>query len=192
MLPVALTWIKVISVRTGFAWRLTLGPTRAIWRISVSEIQNEELLKAYQEVRTDLLSLCDELESIADSLPSRVDRQVCLQLARAIQPLMNRAHDLEENQLFPQLARHTHLTLRAEDALATLSHDHDTDAYLSEELSEALLELGRGDSDREPEAVGYLLRGFFEGLRRHIAIEGQIVAMLRSPSPDAEPRGAIN
>lgn len=50
------------------------------------------------------MGLCDPLEGIADSLPSRLDRQQCLRLARMIGPLINQAHAAEETLLFSHLA----------------------------------------------------------------------------------------
>ena len=41
-------------------------------------------------------------------------------------------------------------------------------------------ELGKGKSPGNPEATGYMLRGFFEALRRHIAFErDHLLAVLR-------------
>ena len=31
----------------------------------------------------------------------------------------------------------------------------------------------KGENSRNPETIGYMLRGFFEGIRRHIAFVGE-------------------
>ena len=42
---------------------------------------------------------------------------------------------------------------------------------VAESFSEALLAYGHGRQIENPEAFGYMLRAFFESLRRHIAFE---------------------
>ncbi len=145
------------------------------------ESDREAILSAYNSVRADQLALCDALESVADSLPSSIDRQTCLQLARAIKPLMARAHDIEEKQLFPEIRRQSQFHVSSDTVLEAFLQDHASDLYYSDEVSEALMALGRGQPSPSLEATGYLLRGFFDGLRRHIAYEGRLVALLRQP-----------
>ncbi len=116
------------------------------------------------------LALCGELEAIADSLPANIDRQQCLLAAARLEPLIRNVHHYEENTLFPWLRRRN----AADDDLARTLHrltsEHCEDACFAEELTEALLILGSGGG-ANMDAVGYMLRGFFEGLRRHIAFE---------------------
>lgn len=142
----------------------------------------EAILSAYDSVRADQLALCDALEAVADSLPSRIDRQTCLQLARAIKPLMARAHEIEEQQVFPEIRRQAYLQVSGDTVLTAFMQDHAADLYYTDEVSEALMALGSGNASPSLEATGYLLRGFFDGLRRHIVHEGQLVALLRAES----------
>lgn len=122
--------------------------------------------------------LCDELEAIADSLPSNADRQRCLHLARAICPIVASSHDVEEKLLFQALEP---LANRVADLPATLERlrfEHHCDLCLAEELHDALLAFGRGEDLMTSDAVGFMLRAFFESVRRHVAFEQEILVPL--------------
>ena len=129
------------------------------------------------------LTLCTALEEIADSLPANINRQKCIYAAKSLIPLINGIHRYEEDTLFPLLEQ-----ARADDstrveAIARLKFEHVEDECFAEELTDTLNRLGRGDATVNAEAAGYMLRGFFESLRRHIAFEQQF--MLRDISSAA-------
>ncbi|MDQ0453867.1 hemerythrin domain-containing protein [Rhizobium paknamense] len=126
----------------------------------------EWLARAHDEQ----LALCRELEEIADSLPANVNRQKCIYAAKALGPLIQGAHHYEETVLFAGLERSNGGNQTLQDTLNRLKFEHCEDECFAEELTDALLKLGSGDQVNV-EAVGYMLRGFFEGLRRHIAFE---------------------
>jgi hemerythrin-like domain-containing protein len=88
-----------------------------------------------------------------------------------------RAQKTEEEMLFPAL-RDSGMP-EIESALSNLQMDHTGDICFAEELSEVLLAIGKGSPLHDAEATGYMLRGFFESLRRHIAFEEQLAAGLR-------------
>ena len=119
------------------------------------------------------LRLCDALEEIADSLPDKINRQKCIYAAKALGPLVRGVHRYEETVLFPALLAAEKGAALAE-TIARLKFEHCEDECFSEELSETLLSLGRGDPVNA-EAAGYMLRGFFEAMRRHIAFERQFI-----------------
>jgi len=125
-------------------------------------------LPAHLRQTTDRqLTLCDDLEAVADSLPSRTDRQFCLHLARQIGRVLKEAHDAEEMFLFPLIE-----TLdQGDDLIATLRLEHAEDECFGEEVQHELLQLGKGLPVMPPEAIGYMLRGFFGGIRRHLRRE---------------------
>lgn len=135
------------------------------------------------------LLLCDRLEAIADSLPDRVDRQACLHLARAIHPLVAGAHTMEEDLLFPALAARWGKVPGMMQTIERLKFEHFEDMGFAEELCDALMAIGQGDARLPPEALGYMLRGFFEGLRRHIAFEQDMLLPLLSLTRSAAPAG---
>jgi len=116
------------------------------------------------------LALCSELEEIADSLPSNINRQKCIYAAKALGPLIKGAHHYEETVLFPQLRSSESAPEHLAETLERLKFEHFEDECFAEELTDALLKLGSGDKVNM-EAVGYMLRGFFESIRRHIAFE---------------------
>jgi hemerythrin-like domain-containing protein len=119
---------------------------------------------------TEQLALCRELEEIADSLPASINRQKCIYAAKALGPLIKGIHHYEETVLFPQLQSNPDATEALGPTLERLKFEHCEDECFAEELTDALLKLGSGEQVNM-EAVGYMLRGFFEGIRRHIAFE---------------------
>lgn len=131
---------------------------------------SDDPLLVISMVQDEKLSLCNELEQIADSLPSNINRQKCLYAAKVLCPLIRRAHQAEESLLFPRVVSLQPGANPLMAALDRLKYEHLEDECYAEELTEALLRLGSGEPVNT-EAVGYMLRGFFEGLRRHIAFE---------------------
>jgi len=123
-------------------------------------------------------ALCDALETIADSLPDKVDRQACLHAARTLPGLVGKAHRVEEESLFTALETQPVRDFDVRRTLARLRLEHVGDACFAEELAEVLFAYGAGQAQQEPEATGYMLRAFFEALRRHIAIEEELAAIL--------------
>ena len=126
----------------------------------------------------DQLALCRSLEAIADSLPTDIDRAACINAARALGPLISRAHDLEEAQIFPAIERRRAAAIDLTRTIERLKYEHMEVVCFSEELHDALMAYGRGEPRPTPDAFGYMLRGFFEGLRRHIAFEQEIIVPL--------------
>lgn len=120
------------------------------------------------------LQLCDALEKIADSLPW-VDRLKCLSTANAIVPLLRSIHQYEERIIFPAYevaAAGSNANLASTRRLRA---EHVEDECFAGEVTEILLAIGRGETVKNVEAVGFMLRGFFESVRRHIAFEREHV-----------------
>lgn len=120
------------------------------------------------------LALCDSLEAIADSLPDRLDKQECLHMSRLIGPLLKQAHTAEEQVLFPEVAA----ALGDPGVIESLRLEHIEDECFAEEVQYELLLIGQGRPVLAPEATGYMLRGFFEGIRRHIRHEQDLLSRL--------------
>lgn len=123
------------------------------------------LLRAHREH----LALCQELEEIADSLPFSVNRQKCIYAAKALGPSIRDIQHYEEAVLFPWLKQRS-ADPAFDNTLERLKFEHFEDSCFAEELTDTLLKLGAGVSVNT-EAVGYMLRGYFETVRRHIAFE---------------------
>lgn len=124
-----------------------------------------------KSIQGEQLDLCRELEEIADSLPAEVNRQKCIYAAKALGPLTMGAHRFEEEILFPWIETQAGGQMEITATLERLKFEHFEDECFIEELIDALLRLGAADVTVNPEAVGYMLRGFFVSMRRHIAFE---------------------
>ncbi len=121
------------------------------------------------------IELCDELEQLADRLPE-LDPQRCLHVANAIGPLITEAHQLEETLLFPLL-----LARLAEGPalVESIKIDHLEDECFADEVADHLCLLGSGATGLQSEATGYMLRAFFEGVRRRIRHERALLGPSR-------------
>ncbi|MDB2384179.1 hemerythrin domain-containing protein [bacterium] len=135
----------------------------------------------FDQICTEQLALCDALEDIADSLPHDVDSQKSLSLSRALYAQMERAHQFEEEELFPLLAGALGADADSKESFRRLRFEHLQDACFAEEISEALREFAVGENSLSPDALGYLLRGFFVGVRRHVEVERDLVALALRP-----------
>lgn len=63
-------------------------------------------------------------------------------------------------------------------ALERLRFEHYADLCFAEEIHDGLLAFGRGEDLMTADAIGYMLRGFFESVRRHVAFEKEILVPL--------------
>ena len=148
---------------TGIARLLSDRPTDAV---------SLDWLKRAHDAQ---LALCTALEEIADSLPANINRQKCIYAAKALIPLINGIHRYEEEALFPMLEVKGSGDGEMAEAIARLKFEHVEDECFAEELTDTLGRLGIGDGTVNAEAAGYMLRGFFESIRRHIAFEQQFM-----------------
>lgn len=152
--------------------------------LSAALNDNQRTIAWLRRAHGEQLALCNELEEIADSLPSSVNREKCLYAAKMLGPLVQSIHEYEEAVLFPWIESQRGPQLH--ETIERLKFEHCEDECFAEELTDALLKLGTGDAVNM-EAVGYMLRGFFEGMRRHIAFERD--CLLTQLPPDATPNG---
>lgn len=95
--------------------------------------------------------------------------------AKSLMPLVNGIHRYEEEAVFPLLERKASGDRELIDSIARLKFEHVEDECFAEELTDTLNRLGSGDDTVNAEAAGYMLRGFFESIRRHIAFEQQFM-----------------
>lgn len=132
--------------------------------------------------------LCDQLENVADTLPARAEIQTLLHLARVICPIVNRAHSFEETVLFPAVLKIEGRAHPLSGTLERLRFEHLEDESFAAELAEALLSFALDDRKISAETLAYMLRGFFEGVRRHIAFEKEHILPLVSHAAAAPAR----
>lgn len=135
----------------------------------------ETTVTIVEVAHAEMLRLCSLLEEVADSLPANIDSRRCLMLAEELEPLVRGVHRFEEEVLFPAYARILDAQERGHDSLDRLLAEHAEDECFAGEVAEALMLLGRQGTVDNPEAMGFMLRAFFEGQRRHIAFEREHV-----------------
>jgi hemerythrin-like domain-containing protein len=125
----------------------------------------------WKEAHRLQLALCDDLEAIADSLPASIVNQECLFAAKSLTRLIRDVHAFEEQTLFPSLRQIFHASDEFAAAVDRLTFEHLADECYADDIAEKLSYVGAGGRDVNMEALGYMLRGFFESLRRHVAFE---------------------
>ncbi|MEO0329643.1 MAG: hemerythrin domain-containing protein [Pseudomonadota bacterium] len=137
------------------------------------EITNDqtEVVQGLFKHHAKQLSLCQRLERIADSLPNNVDKQECLSVSWQIYPAVCEAHHFEENALFPLLSTEEEKMPNVSKSLERLKFEHWEDESSAEDISVSLRQLVFEPSQTDCEKTAYMLRGFFEGMRRHLAFE---------------------
>ncbi|MCR9238290.1 MAG: hemerythrin domain-containing protein [Alphaproteobacteria bacterium] len=131
------------------------------------------------------LGLCALLEDIADSLPHNVSRNNCLLAAQNIQPIVQVSHKFEEEYLFPLLLSDDQKQNELEPILTRLHAEHCEDESYCNEIVDALEELA-SDQLANIDKLSYMLRGFFEGMRRHIAFEQEHLLPLLAKDNDPQ------
>ena len=123
-------------------------------------------------------AISDELEAIADSLPSRMNDQVCLQVCQTLPLLLKQIHDFEETQLFPFLLKRNFANVELMQTTERLRSEHLSDEDFADDLCKALLNSITNVDHIGAESQGWMLRGLFENLRRHIAFEREHILPL--------------
>ncbi len=147
--------------------------------------QVDDPLEATERAHAVLHTLCDMLEQIADSLPRDISKRTCASLGGDMLPLLRDIHQFEEDSLYPLAIQRLGATPQVHSTIRRLQYEHCEDECFAEELSDALRELGGDDAPKNPEATGYMLRGFFEALRRHIAFErDHLLSVVFDTDPD--------
>ena len=127
------------------------------------------------------LDLCDALEQIADRLPENLQCGQCLEVARSIYPTVKQSHEFEEASLFPLLIDESRPDEKTRMTIQRLHAEHWEDESFAFEVRDALMEFASNPRHSNVEALGYMLRGFFEGVRRHVAFEWEhVVPALRN------------
>jgi hypothetical protein len=140
-----------------------------------------DIVRAHEEK----LRLCDALEAVADGLPSCVDRFMCLQVANELLPLLRDSHRYEEESIFPAFEGFGPGKMTRASSVRRLKAEHVEDECAAQDLTDVLLEIGHGGRIANPEALGFMLRAFFETMRRHVAFEREhVLPAVVAPKPD--------
>ena len=130
------------------------------------------------------LRLCDDLERIADGLPHKVERALCLAIAGRIVPMLKESHAYEEAFVFPAFAAAAAPPSVGDVSIRRLKAEHVADECAAQDLADIFFAVGHGAPVDNPEALGFMLRAFFEAMRRHIAFEREhVVPVLARAMP---------
>lgn len=140
--------------------------------------RDDGLVLQIAENHKTLLALCAHLEDFADALPDSIDRQECLIMSRALGPMIHRIQDFEESKVFPVLLAWQAIEPEMSETIDRLKIEHQLDSCYAEDVQDMLRGLGEGRPTLSADAAGFMLRGFFEAMRRHVAFEQQFVVPL--------------
>lgn len=123
-------------------------------------------------------SLCDRLEHLADSLPDSLNVQESLYVAQSLLPTVMLAHRFEEDKVFPILRKMRKASMLP-STLERLGYEHMGDEEYANDIVLALRAYVRERRNSSADTLAWMMRGFFEALRRHIAFEREhILPML--------------
>lgn len=119
--------------------------------------------------------LCDLLEAIANDLPYRFDRALAEVSVSILETSLPGHMRLEEEALFPLLRARVTDDHPLQPALNCLGDEHNRDGAILVEIIDGLRSAIASGGSKNPEMLGYMLRGFFDSQRRHIAWEDQVI-----------------
>jgi len=117
-----------------------------------------------------ILDICQELERLADHLPALPDESHHLVIAQRLGATLRRVNAVEEREFLPLLVQVLE-PCDVDQCVETLMEEHRQDEAFADEVAEVLLEWAVGERRYDAATVGYMLRGLFDNLRRHIARE---------------------
>lgn len=123
----------------------------------------------------EFLRLCVALEEIADALPGNVDFAKAEAAMLLLRDGFASHVSVQEELLFPLIRRRSAASDNIGAVLGQFEYEHAVDLGLAVEVAEALSALIDRRGAANPEMLGYLLRCFFEGYRRHAAWERHVL-----------------
>jgi hemerythrin-like domain-containing protein len=119
------------------------------------------------------LALSELLEDIADSLPHKVDANQILISSAILRHRTDLQYALRKEGLFPLLRRRGDAALA--EACDRLEREYAEDKDYAHEILEVLEDVSWVTGSANADSVGYMLRGYFASLRRHVAWESEIL-----------------
>ncbi len=131
----------------------------------------------------ELLAICLRLEEAA----ADIEMSACTldrDLAEAIPRILNEAHNLEEQALFPDFDRNAGSCFAA-IVIERLKAEHRCDRLAAEELSLMLRALADDRCNLARESIARILNSFQETLRRHIYAESVLLETLVAAKTEA-------
>ncbi|UAK25964.1 hemerythrin domain-containing protein [Sphingomonas nostoxanthinifaciens] len=113
--------------------------------------------------------LCDALEMVADLLPERPSAATAEQIAEGLETLL-RTHNPQEERLMEAMFARDLSEPLTHSLLDHIHARHVACAVQAQDLA-AALRVGASEEAIAPDALGYMLRCFFEGCRDAMVIE---------------------
>ncbi|MCF4099929.1 hemerythrin domain-containing protein [Maritalea mediterranea] len=143
------------------------------------------VLESFDAHQRQMEALCTRLELIADLLPDQADPTLCKFTSDGMVKTLSDAQSFEEEELFPILEALSLLDTDIGEIIKQLRDEHYEDLCFAEEVRDNLRAIINGEPTQTANATGYMLRGFFEKLRRHMAYERHLTSALRQKkTPD--------
>lgn len=142
------------------------------------DTQAKSMGETFKQFLNEMDWFCNRLESTADLLPNAIDAQDCLLLAQNVVPLVRHAHAFEEGTLFPILLADPNTPESIKASIERLRFEHAGDDYFADDLCLSLRQFVIDRNNANVESLTWMLRGFFEGLRRHVAFERAFILPL--------------
>lgn len=140
----------------------------------ISEISDLDAAR-FDTLLAQQANLCCALETLADALPSRVDTRAATVLAETLHETLHHCHQMEETFIFPVLlAEHPDML----STIMRLKAEHVEDEEQACEVKDAIRSFVILQNRKDVEEFGYLLRGLFVALRRHVAFDRDYVLPL--------------
>ncbi len=120
-----------------------------------------------------LWRLCAQMEAMADRLPAAFKAKRTLRLLQLTELSLKRHIALQEQFIFPNIRKTD--GRRIDRLLEHCEYEHASDGGLLVEIMETAIDPGLPGDKARVEPFGCLLRHFFEGKRRHLAWEKQML-----------------
>jgi hypothetical protein len=147
----------------------------------------EAFLALLERDQMRLLRLCAALEKIADDLPGAGHHRRTGKVLAFLDKAFARHVFLHEKCLFPLISSLEEKNEAIEAVLRELEFEHSADRGLIVEILSAFM--GRDSRNGGLEALGYLLRSFFDNYRRHSTWErATLYPVVRKHLAEGTPR----
>lgn len=131
----------------------------------------EQPLVTFVRLVREKVTVCGQLEDIADKLPDQIDLRQCAQLSERLPHLLKVCDGIYEEVVFPLLLQHQSQSYFSHTTAERLIGERLMDQGYALEVSELLHQLANAQPVPNADACGYLLRGFFEAVRRSSAFD---------------------
>lgn len=161
--------------------------------MNVPEDSSRHILDWLSSEHEQQEELCLILEEIADALPGPVDRLRAKYSRNALRTDIPRYIAIQERYLFPLMRRRAKTKDNIDALIQRITIANSADeglCYDTADQLEAAIATGR---PKKPDMLAYMLRGLFEGRRRHIEWEHAVMIPLarkRLKTDDLRPLSA--